>query len=58
MHRAFDTASRAPGIVKRMEDLLGYTPISSMSPEEVAATIRSEINVWIPILRKPGGKAQ
>ena len=57
LHRAFDAASRAPETVKRMEDL-AYTPVTGMPPDEVTATIRSEINVWIPILRKPGGKAQ
>ena len=57
LHRAFEAGSRAPEVVKQMDDL-AYTSAAAMSPDDVTALIKSEIAVWIPILRKAGAKPQ
>lgn len=55
LHRAFEAGSRASEVVKQMDDL-AYTSAAVMSPDDVTALIKSEIAVWIPILRKVGAK--
>lgn len=55
LHRAYEIASRAPEVVKQMDDL-AYSPNAATTPEEATSMIKAELAAWIPILRKPAGK--
>ncbi len=55
INKAYDDASRVPEVMKRTEDI-GHRSTTNMSPAEVTAFIKSEIEVWTPVIRAAGIK--
>ncbi len=56
LNSAFNRAAQSPEVLKKMTDI-GLAPVR-MSPEEVTAFIKSELDAWGPIIRKAGIKLQ
>ena len=57
INKTYDAAGRVPEVQKRIEDA-GHRSATNMSPAEITAFIKSEIEVWTPVIKGAGIKME